>query len=50
MSQEYTNTIRTTADSSAEGRLKVDAAGGKKKQKQKKKYYLISELQKYHAK
>lgn len=48
MSQEYTNTARTTADSSKEGRLKVDAVGGKAKKK--KKHYLMSEIKKYYAK
>jgi len=48
MSQEYTNTAMTTADSSKEGRLKVDAVGGKAKKK--KKHYLMSEIKKYYAK
>lgn len=50
MSEEYTNTVRTTADSAAEGRLKVDAVGSKKKRKKKMHYYLKGEIQKHYAK
>ena len=49
MSKDYTHTARTTADSSVEGRLKVDAVSSKRRAKSKMKRYLMDEISKYYA-
>lgn len=47
---EPTHTIgaRSTADSMAEGRMKVDVGGKKQKMKNKKKKILKEEIKKYY--